>query len=56
MQMNFDGSVKYQAERNQIELSYSGLFSRDSTAGYAQNQNGGATFIRMLPKNWFPHR
>ncbi len=53
MQMNLDGSVKYQAERNQIELSYSGLFSRDSTAGYSQNQNGGASLIRMLPKNRF---
>jgi hypothetical protein len=53
MQMNFDASVKYQAERNQIELSYSGLFSKDSTAGYNQNQNGGAQLIRILPKNWF---
>ena len=53
MNMNFDGSVKYQAEKNQLELSYSGLFSKDSTAGYSQNQVGGATAIRMLPKNWF---
>ena len=53
MQMNFDGSVKYQAQKNQIELSYSGLFSKDSTSGYSQNQHGGATLIRMLPKNWF---
>ncbi|MCK4989491.1 MAG: hypothetical protein KAS29_03360, partial [Bacteroidales bacterium] len=30
MNMNFDGSVKYQAEKNQLELSYSGLFSKDS--------------------------
>jgi len=53
MQMNFDGSVKYQAEKNQLELSYSGLFSKDSTADYSQNQNGGVTAIRILPKNWF---
>lgn len=53
MQMNFDGSVKYTAEKNQLKLSYSGLFSNDSTSGYSQNQNGGATAIRMLPKNWF---
>ena len=53
MQMNFDGSLKYQAEKNQVELSYSGLFSLDSAASYTQNQSGGATFIRMLPKNWF---
>jgi len=53
MQMNFDGSVKYQAEKNQLELSYSGLFSKDSTSGYSQNQNGGVTAIRIFPKNWF---
>lgn len=53
MQMNFDGSIKYQAEKNQLELSYTGLFSKDSTSGYSQNQHGGATAIRMLPKNWF---
>ena len=53
MNMNFDGSVKYQAEKNQLELSYSGLFSKDSTSDYSQNQNGAATFIRILPKNWF---
>ncbi|RLD87618.1 MAG: hypothetical protein DRJ29_17945 [Bacteroidetes bacterium] len=52
-QLNFDGSIKYQAEKNQIELSYSGLFSHDSTKGYSQNQIGGATFIRLLPNKWF---
>ncbi len=52
-QMNFDGSIKYQAEKNQFELSYSGLFSLDSTKGYSQNQTGGATFIRLLPNKWF---
>jgi len=53
MNMNFDGSVKYMAEKNQLELSYSGLFSRDSASDYSQNQHGGATLIRILPKNWF---
>ncbi len=53
LQMNFDGSVKYQAEKNQLELSYSGLFSKDSASDYSQNQHGAATAIRMLPKNWF---
>ena len=53
MNMNFDGSVKYQAEKNQLELSYSGLFSKDSASDYSQNQHGAATAIRMLPKNWF---
>jgi hypothetical protein len=52
-QLNFDGSIKYQAEKNQFELSYSGLFSHDSTKGYSQNQTGGATFIRLLPNKWF---
>ena len=53
MNTNFDGSVKYQAEKNQLELSYSGLFSKDSASDYSQNQHGAATAIRMLPKNWF---
>jgi hypothetical protein len=52
-QMNFDGSIKYQSEKNQLELSYSGLFSLDSTKGFSQNQTGGATFIRLLPNKWF---
>lgn len=53
MQMNFDASVKYTAERNYIELGYDGLFSQDPTSGNTQNQSGGATFIRLYPKNWF---
>jgi hypothetical protein len=53
MQMNLDASIKYQAEKNQIELYYSGLFSQDSLTGYSQNQNAGATFIRLFPKKWF---
>ena len=53
MQMNFDASVKYTAEKNQLELAYDGLFSQDPSSGYSQNQSGGATAIRLLPKNWF---
>lgn len=53
LQMNFDGSVKYTANKNQLQLSYSGLFSEDPTTGYSQNQSGGFTFIRLLPKKWF---
>ncbi len=52
-QMNFDGSIKYLAEKNQLELSYSGLFSQDPTKGYSQNQTGGASVIRLLPNKWF---
>lgn len=53
MQMNFDATVKYSRNKNQIQLSYSGLFSEDPTSGYSQNQNGGATYMRLLPKKWF---
>ena len=52
-QLNFDGSIKYQAEKNSLELFYSGLFSQDPTSGYSQNQSGGATAVRLLPKKWF---
>jgi len=52
-QMNLDVSIKYQAEKNSLELFYSGLFSEDPTTGYSQNQSGGATAIRLLPKKWF---
>jgi len=52
-QMNLDASIKYQAEKNQLELFYTGLFSKDSASSATQNQNGGATFIRLLPKKWF---
>ncbi|MEA3463218.1 MAG: DUF481 domain-containing protein [Bacteroidota bacterium] len=52
-QLNFDGSIRYQAEKNSLELFYSGLFSEDPTTGYSQNQSGGATAVRLLPKKWF---
>ena len=53
LQMNFDGSIQYQAEKNTAELSYSGLFSQDSLSSKDQNQHGKFTFFRLLPNNWF---
>lgn len=53
MQLNVDASVKYTAEMNNFELAYHGLFSQDPNSGSNQNQNGGLTFIRLFPKNWF---
>ena len=53
MQTNFSGSVQYLAEKNQVQLSYDGIFTRDPESGYNQRQNGGATFFRFLPENWF---
>lgn len=52
MQMNFDASIEYQAEKNTIELYYTGVFTQDSI-GATQNQSGGTSFYRLLPKNWF---
>jgi hypothetical protein len=53
LQMNFDGSVQYQAEKNTVELAYSGLFSQDSLMNRDQNQHGKITLFRVLPNNWF---
>lgn len=53
LQMNFDGSIDYQAEKNTIELSYSGLFSMDSLENKDQNQDAKVTFFRLLSNNWF---
>jgi hypothetical protein len=52
-QLNLSGSINYQAEKNRISLSYDGIFTRDPNSGYKQNQSGGASFFRFLPKNWF---
>jgi len=52
LQMNFDASIEYQAEKNSIELFYNGVFTKD-TIGASQNQNGGTSLYRLLPKNWF---
>ena len=52
LQMNLNGSLKYLANKNLIETSYSGSVTRDPL-GTSQRQNGGFTFHRMLPKKWF---
>ncbi|MCD4710841.1 MAG: DUF481 domain-containing protein [Bacteroidales bacterium] len=52
MQMNLNGSLKYLANKNLIETSYSGNVTSDPL-GTTQRQNGGFTFHRMLPKKWF---
>lgn len=52
MQMNLNGSLKYLANKNLIETSYSGNVTRDPL-GTTQRQNGGISFYRMLPRKWF---
>lgn len=52
MQMNLNGSLKYLANKNRLETSYSGNVTSDPL-GTTQRQNGGFTFHRMLPKKWF---
>ncbi len=51
-QWNFNGSIEYQARKNHGELFYDGNITQDSLKT-SQRHNGGATFIRLLPKNWF---
>ena len=53
LQMNFTGKIKYQAEKNQFDLDYSGVFTREPEQENTQNQSGGFTFRRYLPKKWF---
>lgn len=53
LQMNLDASIEYQAEKNTVQLSYSGLFSRDSLENSDQNWVGNVTFFRLLSNNWF---
>ena len=53
MQINFSGSIEYLAEKNQLELFYDGINTRDPVSGSTERQNGGATFRRILPNNWF---
>lgn len=52
-QLNLSGSINYQAKKNKVTLSYDGIFTKDPTSGYKQNQSGGFTFYRFLPQNWF---
>ena len=51
-QLNFSGSLEYLARKNHGELFYDGIITQDSLKT-SQRHNGGATFIRILPRNWF---
>ena len=53
LQMHFSGMVTYLAQKNQFDLNYSGTFTREVDSDNSQNQNGGFTFRRHLPKKWF---
>jgi len=52
MQFNLNGSVNYTAAKNQYNLSYDGIFTRES-GDRTQRQNGGMTFRRLLPRKFF---
>lgn len=52
-QMHYDMNLGYQAQKNQFDLSYSGVFTRERDSETSQNQNGGITFRRYLPRKWF---
>jgi len=53
MQLSINGSVEYQAEKNLLRLSYDGIFTREPNTANSQRQNGGVSFMRLFPKNWF---
>ena len=53
MQMNFNGSIEYEAEKNRFQLSYDGIYTKEPITGSTQHQDGGVTFMRIFPKNWF---
>jgi hypothetical protein len=52
MQFNLDGSIKYLAEKNHIELFYDGIITSESESK-THHQNGGVNFRRILPRKWF---
>jgi hypothetical protein len=52
MQINLNGSVTYTAAKNQFNLYYDGIFTRESDY-QTQRQNGGITFHRLLPRKYF---
>lgn len=52
MQLNLNTSIKYTAEKNQVELYYDGNVTKES-AGTTQRQHGGMILRRILPKKWF---
>jgi hypothetical protein len=53
LQANLNTTLDYLAEKNQFEISYGGIFTRQSDTASTQWQNGGITFRRIMPKNWF---
>jgi hypothetical protein len=53
MQLTFNGSIKYLAEKNALETFYDGLLTRETEQPKSQRHHGGANFRRILPKNWF---
>ncbi len=53
MQLNLNGSIEYQAEKNHLQLSYDGIYTNEPQTGSTERQNGGVTLMRILPKNWF---
>lgn len=53
LQMHFSGAVTYLAQKNQFDLEYSGIFTRERDSKNSQNQYGGISFRRHLPKRWF---
>ncbi len=52
LQLNLSASIKYIAEKNQLETFYDGILTKES-AGTTQRQNGGINFMRVLPNKWF---
>ena len=52
-QMHYDLNLSYQAQKNTFDLPYTGVFTRERDSETSQNQNGGLTFRRYLPRKWF---
>jgi hypothetical protein len=50
-QLNFDGSVEYQADKIILRMNYNLTLTRESNET-SQRQTGGADLYRVLPKNW----
>ncbi len=53
MQINLNGSLTYLANKNQLDLSYDGNFTRQDTLPSNQHQNSTISFKRLLRRNWF---
>jgi hypothetical protein len=52
MQINLNASVTYTAAKNQIEVYYDGIFTRELEYR-TQRQNSGINFRRVLPRKFF---